>query len=223
MKIRKATVVVERNVPEYKFPKEWKFAFHDEDEMMEQTDYLHWSTMRDKYGWGRIAGVTSSNLHLRPDVEYARKSKIICRKDILKSGVMGEHMFDDRGKAKTYFKNHFVLERIEIEPRVMIYLQSLIDSTTKIDTICSICTDEVVPSDTTATLPCHHTFCFSCVKRLVVSVLGSERAAGIRRNFLLECPNCRSPILNSVVEEYTEGSNNAYNSSVLSNSSSCSS
>lgn len=223
MKVKHATVIAESKGPEYTFPREWKYVFYDEEEMREQTDDLHWATMRDKYGWGGIAGVTSASLFLRPDVQYARRMNIISRKDILKSGIMDVHMFGNRDVAKQYFKDHCVLEQMEIEPRKMLYLQSLIDSTPKSDDICSICTDDLEPSDTTATLPCHHTFCFSCVKRLVVSVLGREHAEGVSSNFLLECPNCRSSISNDAVEEYSMTNSNSSHSFVRSGGSSSSS
>ena len=150
MRIKDATVVVERNRPEYRFPREWKYAFYDEEEMREQTDHLRWFTMRDKYGWGMIAGVTSSSLYLRPDVECARRSNAINRKDILKSGVMGVHMFGNRDEAKEYFKKCYVLEEIEIEQHEVSSVPSVTDSTPTSNNVRHVYRAELEPSDTSA-------------------------------------------------------------------------
>jgi hypothetical protein len=199
-KVQKATATVERKTPEYSFPKEWTYCFFDKDEMKEQTDHLHWATMRDKYGWGVIAGITSASLFLRPDVEHARSNNIICRKDILKKGVVGVHMFDNRDKAKEYFKSCYVYKLLRISPSKLHYLESLINTEAKIDT-CSICTDDIEPSCTTVTLPCSHTFCYDCVQGLVRSWMSRD----ISGTCFLECPNCRYQIMSSTVNAHSKG------------------
>jgi hypothetical protein len=149
---------------------------------------------RENYGWGIIAGITSASLFLRPDIERARKNKAIERKDILKHGILGVHMFDIRDKAKAYFKARFVFEPLQIAPEDLQYLQSLINSAPQIDA-CSICICDMTPSSTTVTLPCSHVFCYDCVQELARSWVDRDEA------MVLECPNCRAPISKEMVEQ----------------------
>ena len=66
--------------------------------------------MRNEYGWGKIAGTTSPNIWVRPDVEQARIQKVISRCDLLKCGKPGLHYFCELKEAKSYFRACLVYE-----------------------------------------------------------------------------------------------------------------
>lgn len=93
-------------VQAFHFPIEWTCPIHDPQEIVDirGKDGLSVACMRNMFGWGKLAGVTSPNIWIRPDVEEARKQGAISRCDLLKMGIAGVHYFPELKDAKSYFR-----------------------------------------------------------------------------------------------------------------------